>query len=249
MPNQERIAAIALAASLISGICLAQEAGPNRLPDAPAATQHATAKPERTITANPIELINGRSLFFPDIAHTKGPLSPRRKFNLFIYNSTSGSALMKAAAGAGISQARDSYSGYGQGGSGYAKRFGASMTTNASANFFGAFMLASLLHQDPRFFVKDNLSVGGTVKYAAWCLLYTHVDSGGTAINYSGLIGPLAAETLADTYRPEADRNAAKTFERYGSDLAIRFGGNVFRQYWPKLFKKLRPVIPLPDGS
>jgi hypothetical protein len=242
MTMMKRLAAVGLLVCMASGLTLAQQdGGSDKPPDAPST---ASTKPERTISSNPIELISGRSLFFPDIARTMGPLSPRQKFNLFVYNSTSGYAILTAAAGSGLGQARDSYDGAWQGASGYGKRVGASLATNASANLFGTFLLASALHQDPRFFVKENLDSGGTLKYAAWRLFNTRTDSGGTAINYSGLLGPLPAEGLANAYLPENQRTVGKTFQRYGIDLALKYGGNVFKQYWPTFFKRLRPILP-----
>ena len=231
---------------LLSGLSQAQQESPTNKPQSsPAEGQSASQepKPERTI-ASPMELISGRSLFFPDIARTSGGLSPGQKFNLFVYNSTSGAAIVTAAAGSGLSQARGSYNGAWQGAEGYGKRVAASLATNASANLFGTYMLASVLHQDPRFFVKEHLSFGGTLKYAAWRLVETRTDSGGTAINYSGLIAPLPAEALANTYLPQSERTVGKTFQRYGVDLAIKYGGNIFKQYWPTFFKHLRPLVP-----
>lgn len=180
------------------------------------------------------------SFVFPNIATTEGPLSTGGKFKLFATNSISLSALAGSALGAGIGQAEDSPHGYGQGGEGYAKRFGASMARNASSNFFGTFLLASMLHQDPRFFPQRDPTFGGSIKYSATRVFVTRNDDGKDGANWSGLLGPLMAEGLANTYLPEDERTVGKTFERYGSDLASRVGSNLLRNYWPVLFKKLR---------
>ena len=140
-------------------------------------------------------------------------------------------------------------SGYHQGVEGYAKRFGADMARASSNNLFGGFVLASALHQDPRFFIKKNLSFKQSVKYAADRVMYTMTDSGERQVNYSGLIGPLMAEGLANAYYPDENRGAGGTFIRYASDLGWRFGGNVLRQYWPTLNKKLRLVPETPAAT
>jgi hypothetical protein len=54
------------------------------------------------------------------------------------------------AAGAGISQARDTKTGYGQGAEGYFKRWGAGMAFAATSNMVGTFAIASVLQEDPR---------------------------------------------------------------------------------------------------
>jgi hypothetical protein len=208
-------------------------------PDAPSATrsaQSASRKPPAGFFAT----LNRKSIVFPDIATTEGPLSTGGKFKLFVDNSVSLSSLAGSALTAGIGQAEDYPHGYGQGGEGYGKRFGATMARTASSEFFGTFLLASMLRQDPRFFPQRDPTFGGSVKYALTRVVVTRNDDGNDVANWSGLLGPLMAEGLANAYWPEEDRNAAETFRRYGVDLGTRAGFNMFRNYWPVLIKKIR---------
>jgi hypothetical protein len=78
------------------------------------------------------------------------------------------------------------------------------------------------------------------VKYSLTRVVVTRSDDGRNVANWSGLLGPAMAEGLANVYWPEEERTAGKTFERYGLDLATRAGFNMFRNYWPVFFKKLR---------
>ena len=59
-------------------------------------------------------------------------------------------------------------------------------------------------------------------------------------MNVSGVLGPLAAEGLANTYLPDAERTAGRTFERFGIQLAVIAGSNVVKEFWPAIFKTLR---------
>jgi hypothetical protein len=188
--------------------------------------------------------INRKSLFFPDIATNEEQLSTGDKFKLFVDNSASLSTLFGSAFSAGIGQADNYPEGYGHGAEGYGKRFGASMARNASSEFFGTFMLASMLRQDPRFFPQADPTLVGSIKYAVSRVFVTRNDDGNDVANWSGLLGPAMAEGLANSYWPEDERNAGKTFERYGYDLAGRAGFNFFRNYWPVIFKKLRRSRP-----
>jgi hypothetical protein len=212
-----------------------QPASTQTAPDAPSATQ-ARRKPP----AGFVSTLNRKSIVFPDIATTEGPLSTGEKFKLFVDNSISLSALAGSAASAGIDQADDTPRGYGQGSDAYAKRFGANMGRNASSNFFGTFLLASMLHQDPRFFPQADPTFGGSIKYALTRVVVTRDDNGNDVANWSGLLGPLMAEGLANAYWPDRDRTVGQTFGRYGLDLASRAGFNFFRNYWPVFFKKMR---------
>jgi hypothetical protein len=220
-------------------VCAQQPPSGQDHPDAPSATrsaQSASRKPPAGVFAT----LNRKSIVFPDIATTEGPLSTGGKFKLFVDNSVSLSSLAVSALTAGIGQAEDYPHGYGQGGEGYGKRFGATMARTASSEFFGTFLLASMLRQDPRFFPQRDPTFGGSVKYALTRVVVTRNDDGNDVANWSGLLGPLMAEGLANAYWPEEDRNAAETFRRYGVDLGTRAGFNMFRNYWPVLIKKIR---------
>ncbi|MFY9558937.1 MAG: hypothetical protein WAQ52_01765 [Terriglobales bacterium] len=208
-------------------------------PDAPSATKSADSA-RRKPPADVFSTINRKSIFFPNIATTEGPLSTGGKFKLFVDNSASLSTLIGSALSAGIDQADDTPRGYGQGGEGYAKRFGAAMARNASSHFFGTFLLASMLRQDPRFFPQADPTFGGSIKYALTRVVVTRNDEGNDTANWSGLLGPLMAEGLANAYWPEQERTAGQTFKRYGWDLASRAGANMLRNYWPVFFKRLR---------
>ena len=184
--------------------------------------------------------VNRKSLFFPDIATSDARLSTGDKFKLFVDNSASLSSLAASAFWAGVGQVEYHPHGYPQGAEGYGKRFGAQMARNASSEFFGTFMLASMLHQDPRFYPQTDPTLGGSIKYAVQRVFVTRNDDGNDVANWSGLLGPAMGEGLANVYWPEGERNAGQTFERYGTDLAGRVGLNFFRNYWPVFFKKLR---------
>ena len=184
-------------------------------------------------------MLDRKSIVFPDIAANSERLSAGQKFGLFVDNSVSLHGLAEASLGAGLSLAADSPSGYGQGGVGYGKRFGASMARLASSNFFGTFLLASALHQDPRFFPLREPSIGRSVSYSLERVVVTRNDDGRDVCNWSGLLGPLLAESLANAYWPESDRNVGWTFRRYGVDLGTRAGTNLLREYWPVIARRM----------
>jgi hypothetical protein len=189
-----------------------------------------------------MSFLQRKSVFFPNLATNSGPLSVWQKFKLAANNSISLATIGAALAGAGYGQAINSPKGYGQGGEGYAKRFGADMARSASANLFGTFLIASVLHEDPRFYVKKHYSFKQSVKYAAERIVITRSDSGERVVNFADTLGPLAGEALADTYYPEGNRGVSSTFIRYGSDIGWKFGGNMLRQYWPRINRKIKLV-------
>ncbi len=185
-------------------------------------------------------LLQAKSLVFPDIAQSTEPLSSGQKFELFVDNSISLHTITWAALGSAVGQADNSPTGFGQGWDAYGKRFGSSMARQASSEFFGTFILASALHEDPRFFPEVNPTFGHSIKYSIQRLFVTRNDSGRDVANISGLLGPAMAEGLANVYWPDRNRTVGDTFMRYGLDLATRAGGNMLREYWPVFYGKLR---------
>jgi hypothetical protein len=220
------------------------------LPDSPQAKQNEAANSSMGATSKVIGYMTNQSFVFPDIAHNPGPLSTGGKFRLFVNQSISPAYILAAGVSASVSQARDVPEAYGQGWNAYGGRLGASLARASSSSFFGTFVFASALHQDPRFYPQVNPTLWGSVKYSAQRIFITRTDSGKDTFNTSGLLGPLAAEALANSYLPRSEQTGAKNAERYGTDLAWRFAGNMFKNYWPTLFKDMGlnrlKVIPDP---
>lgn len=212
------------------------------LPDAPAPKQqanHAQQKPKSGIDST-VDLLSRRSFFFPELAYTEGSLTAKQKFELAVDKSVSPASFVGAAAAAGISQADNSWPGYGQGAEGYGKRVAATMALSASGDMFGTFFLSSIARHDPRYFVSQG-STARKIGHAIRRVLLTRTDSGGETANWSGLGGILAAEGLANAYLPDAERTSAKTFERFGIHVGVIAGGNLAKEFWPQIFKSLMP--------
>ncbi len=214
-------------------------AGKQQLPDSPQPKPESIADVPMEATTKFVGYMTRTSLFFPEIAASPYPLSTKKKFELFVNRSISPAVILVSATSAAIGQARDVPPEFGQGAEGYGKRFGSSLARGASNNFFGTFVLASALHQDPRFFPRSNPSLWSTMKYAARTLVITRTDAGTETFNTSGLAGPLLGEGLANVYLPPSEQTVGKLFSRYGTDLAWTFAGNVLREYWPTIFKSM----------
>jgi hypothetical protein len=231
-----------LIGSLVTGAaCMPQQRILADLPDAPSPQQPSNQPAQKGgAVKTTYGILSRRSFFFPDLAYTTKPLSSGQKFLLATDESIAPSALIVAATSAAITQARNSWPGYGQGWNAYGKRYGATLALNASTDMFGTFLLPSLLHHDPRYFVLSQGTFSQKVGHALKSVLVTRTDAGGRAMNISGILGPLGAEGLANTYLPDGERTARQTFERFGIQLAVIAGSNVAKEFWPVIFKTLR---------
>jgi hypothetical protein len=227
--------------------------GSTSLPDSPQPKPQGQTNPAMDKTTRFIGYVTNRSIVFPDIATSEGSLSTGQKFRLFVNQSISPPYIIAPAVSAAYDQARNSPKAYGQGWSAYGDRFGADVARAVSNSFFTSFVLASALHQDPRFFPQSHPTIWGSVKYSAERLFVTRTDSGRDTFNTSGILGTGMAEALANTYLPASEQTLGKNAERIGVDLAWKFGGNMFKNYWPTLFRSMGlnhlKVIPDPASQ
>jgi hypothetical protein len=235
---------------VVAATAAAQQAPkPQDLPDAPAPKQETAPQKRQNTLNTTIVVLSRRSIFFPSIATSVGPLSIRQKFELFADESVAPSRFLSSAAGAGISQARNSLDAYGQGAEGYGKRFGSSMATAASNNFFGTFVISSMLHRDPRYFPTFHGDLGHRIGYALTRIVVSRTDEGKNGTNWAGIVGPLLAESLANSYLPDKEQTAGRTFQRYGWRIGLNTASNALREYWPTIFRNLRITRSAPQSN
>lgn len=155
--------------------------------------------------------------YVPDAA----PLSTKQKYSLSLRLNIDPAYFLTAAAVAGVQQARNQYSGYGQGAQGYAKRFGATFADLTIGNILGNAVLPSVFKQDPRYFYKGTGSAKSRALYALANTVICKGDNGHWQANYSGILGTFASAGISNLYYPASDRGAGLTFQNAG----IGFGG------------------------
>jgi hypothetical protein len=162
-------------------------------------------------------------------------LSPHDKFRLFVKNATDPYTLGYTAFMAAVAQASGDPPGYGQGAAGYGKRLGAGLADETSAGFFTTFLFPSLLHQDPRYFRQASGPFKTRLAHALIRPVVTRKDSGGHAFNWSGLLGSIAASSLANAYYPTEDRGAGPTFTRVAWGVPFGALDHVIDEFGPDL--------------
>jgi len=174
------------------------------------------------------------------VSNSKLPymLSPHDKFRLFVKNAIDPYTLGYTVFSAGVAQASNDLSGYGQGAAGYGKRLGAGLADEASAGFFTTFLFSSILRQDPRYFRQGSGTFKHRLAHAVTRPVVTRQDSGGRTFNWSGLLGSIAASSLSNTYYPAGDRGAGPTFKRVGWGIPFSAIDHVIDEFGPDLEKR-----------
>src|SRR5260370_12000593 len=81
-----------------------QEPKPRDLPDAPVPKQQSVPQKRQNRLDTTIVVLGRRSIFFPEIAASNGPLSGKQKFELFAGESVPPSRFLSSAPAAPITQ-------------------------------------------------------------------------------------------------------------------------------------------------
>ncbi|MGA7080865.1 MAG: carboxypeptidase-like regulatory domain-containing protein [Terriglobales bacterium] len=179
--------------------------------------------------------------FYVSYIPNAAPLDAKQKFKLALRTVVDPFTFVFVGAAAGVEQAEDAFSGYGQGSQGYAKRLGAGIADMVSGTFLAGAVFPALLKQDPRYFYKGVGSKRSRILYAIANAVICKGDNGRWQPNYSNILGSLAAGGISNSYYPKSNRGAALTFET----TAIGIGGtavaNLFQEF---VFKKFTRNIP-----
>ncbi len=170
------------------------------------------------------------------------PLTPKQKFQLAWKATIDPVTFGITGVIAGVQQATDQFSGYGQGAEGYGKRYGAAYGDAVTGTFIGGALLPSLLKQDPRYFYKGSGSTRSRILYALANSVICKGDNGHWQANYSGILGSLAAGGISDLYYPANDRNGAGlVFENTLIGIGASAADNLLQEF---LLRKLTPHVP-----
>ena len=213
----------------------------------------ATASME--VTVRPIDMIAAEQIraeekqrlagFFPNFytsyVFDAAPLSAKQKFSLATRGTFDPVAMLGVSLAAGIEQATNAHSGYGQGAAGYSKRLAARFADGRSSDFLTHAVFPALLHQDPRYYYQGSGSIKSRFVHAVTSAFVTRSDSGHAVPNTSYFLGDLSAGALANLYYPKADRGSRLVFTNAAVGLAGRIGTNLIREF---LSKSLSTNLP-----
>jgi len=170
--------------------------------------------------------------FYVSYVGEAAALTSKQKLDLALRATTDPVTLAAVSVVAGVNQATNRFSGYGQGAQGYAKRYGASYANFASGLWIGGAVLPSILKQDPRYFYKGTGTKRSRFLYAISRPFICKGDNQRWQPNYSSVLGDLAAGGISNLYVPERDRHGARlTLENAGIALGTTAAINVLQEF------------------
>ena len=168
------------------------------------------------------------------------PLRVRDKWWLFVKETVDPFTFASSAAGAALSQWHNTAPKYGYGTVPYFQRFGAAEADVTTQNLFSDALLASLLHEDPRYFRRGSgFTILYRVGYAISRVVIIRKDSGRNGFSYSGIVGTSMGIALSNAYYPPKSVNGEEMGSRMLTSLSAGAIGNLLPEFWPDVKAKL----------
>jgi hypothetical protein len=248
-----------LALSVLAGLSFTNAAAQQSSPPGPQAPQPPTSPKEPQTSQPPAapsqqpetpkRPLGVLPQFGVTYQHDAPPLRTSQKFRVWWRTSIDPATIVIAGIEAGVGQAENSFSGYGQGAQGYGKRFGAALADEASSGFFSNFFYSTLFKEDPRYFRVGEGSFKHRFGRSIIQEFVCHTDAGGRSFSYENVLGAFSSGALSNAYYPETDRGFGLTMSRSGTALALGSAGGLLNEFWPDVRNKLFHKHPKPDST
>jgi hypothetical protein len=179
--------------------------------------------------------------FYSSYIWDAAPMTSGQKYSLALRSVADPFTFVGTGIFAAAEQWRNTFPGYGQGASGYAKRYGAAYADEALSRMIGSAILPSLLHQDPRYFYRGSGSRKTRAFYAIASAVVCRGDNGKLEPNYSYVVGAFASGGISNLYHPAGDRGLGLTVGNGFLNVGAHALDNLVREF---VLRRLTPKVP-----
>ena len=160
-------------------------------------------------------------------------LEVKDKFILFVQDTFDPVSFLSAGFNASLDQAANQDPTFGQGATGYGKRFGADFAGQTAGRFFTDFAYPTLFSEDPRYYRLGHGTVGKRLFHATEHAFVAHRDNGKRMFNFSEWLGTASAVALNNVYHPGNEHGFGPATKQVGYSIIEDMGFDVLREFWP----------------
>jgi hypothetical protein len=179
-----------------------------------------------------------------DVIVAPGQIAPHQTVHDKLVSSLRDSISPFSIAGeiisAGYSQGIDGRPNYGRDVSAFGQRVGASVARGTSQKIFSEGVLASVLHEDARYYqLGSHQNFLKRVVYAGTRPVIGRTDSGRTTPNLAVIGGYLGAAGLAQVYYPARNQGVSDVMETWGAGIGGAAIGDEVTEFLPDVLQFL----------
>ena len=173
------------------------------------------------------------------------PLTPAEKARLAARNVVDPFNAITILGTAAVSVGADSHSAYGPGMTGFGKYVGVSYMQDITGEFFGTFLIPSIVHQDPHYHRMPNASYPRRIRHAIAQVFWTQGDNGKGMVNYANLVGFAIDDEISNLYVPGRETDFSASATRYGIGLATAPIDNFVTEFLPDVARHIHIRVVL----
>jgi hypothetical protein len=169
------------------------------------------------------------------------PMTQAERLRYYFKHMFSVESVLRSSAGAGINQAMNTPSEWGQGATGYGRRFASSFGAHIvqSTVMYGT---GAVLHEDNRYFRCGETGAGARLKYAILGTFRARHDDGSEHFSWSRITSYGAAAAISRAWQPPSNRGAIHAVNSFAISVGAEAGFNVAREFLPRIFHTLPSV-------
>jgi hypothetical protein len=193
--------------------------------------------PAELPSCSPPPLINWYNRFIngPDVR----ALTPKEKARLAVRNLLDPFNAVTILGNAAITIGANSHSDYGPGMPGFARYVGVSYSEDMTGEFFGTFLIPSVMHQAPHYHRLPNASIPHRIRHAILQVAWTQGDNGEGMPNYANILGFGIEDEIANLYVPGRETNAEASASRYAIGFGLAPIDNFITEFLPDVAKHI----------
>ncbi|SRR5579871_15919 len=174
-------------------------------------------------------------LVLPMAAMAKPEPDHRASKRNYVRHTFGAEAVGRSAVGAGINQGRNVPHEWGQGGTGFAKRFGSAFGQHVVGNTIH-FGVSSLRHEEVGYRPSGKTGFGPRMKYALESTVVTRKTTTGKRTVAAGeLSGAFGGGMISRLWQPASTRTVASGLASGGVILGVDAGTHVVKEFWPEI--------------
>jgi len=167
------------------------------------------------------------------------PLTSQQKGYLALHNLTSPANLMTVVAISGFTIGLNSHTAYGPGWKGFGKNVGVSLLQDATGEFFGTFLIPSIVHEDPRYHRMGKGTVPRRFLHALSRTVIAQHDDGSSMPNYAVLLTYPINTEISNLYVPGIHSDPASSMARIATGLATDPANNLISEFLPDVARHI----------
>ncbi len=172
-------------------------------------------------------------------------LTPREKAHLAARNVMDPFNAVTILGSSAISVGSDAHSPVGPGMHGFGRSVGVSYTQDITGEFFGTFLIPSIVHQDPHYHRLPKASLRRRIAHAAYQVVWTQGDNGKEMVNWASLGGLAIDGEIGNLYVPGQKTDLPATAARYGIGLATAPIDNYITEFLPDVARHIHVRVVL----